>query len=115
MRTPRALLVQGASNHYDETMTQLARTGRPQRRWWWGVRRWCIDMSRGGDSTGDCSRFDDSDARWRTGAWCYLCDRAITTWSGRWPMTVDAKLAVQRHRAEHIQGRLDTSPTGDET
>lgn len=108
MKVPRALRLQGASGPEDETLLEIVRRGSPSRRWWWGIRRWWVndrDQVSGLDNRH--SAYADAN-RAQTGAWCYVCQAPIATWSSRWGITVTAKLAVQRHRTEHIQGRLDT-------
>lgn len=107
MRTPRAQQIQGHSNGDDDALTAIARRSSPGRRWWWGVRRWLkrevnvYDFGRAGEFEG----FPQD--TWQTGAWCYLCNAPIATWDRRWEITVTARLAIQRHRTDHIQGRLD--------
>jgi hypothetical protein len=77
---------------FDDQLTLKARARRGRVKHWWGRR------TRDG----------------HTGAWCYLCDAPITTWSGRWPMTEQARIAIGLHRIDHIQGRLDTSSTKEQ-
>lgn len=110
MRTPRALLIQGTSNGDDEQLLAVARRQGPSRRWWWGIRRWAdshlpadIEASADPDEMA-------AETVWKTGAWCYLCNAPIATWSSRWQVTETARLAVLAHRIEHIQGRLDMPP-----
>lgn len=86
MAAPTPAQLQGNSNGFDLELLALARSRRPQRRWWWGRRT----------------------IEHRTGAWCYLCQRFCATWSGRWRVPVIAQQAIQAHRTEHLQGRLDT-------
>jgi hypothetical protein len=38
----------------------------------------------------------------KTGAYCYVCDKMIATWDGKYPMTVAAINAVMEHRKKHI-------------
>jgi len=83
---PKAAEMQGGSNGADELLVLAARARESRRRWWWG------------------SRYKDR----RRGAWCYLCDRWIATWSSRWPITTQAIIEIRLHRTEHVQGRLDT-------
>ena len=86
--TGSAQSLQGRSNAADMVLTEEARLNTPRVRWWWG-RRW-----RDGQN----------------GAWCYLCDRMIATWSSKWPMTLTAVRAVNRHRRQHLQLALDSQP-----
>lgn len=85
---PRAAEIQGGSNTADGPLVLAARIVEPRRRWWWG------------------SRY----LQGKRGAWCYVCNEFITTWSGRWPITVTAQLEIRAHRTAHVQGRLDTPP-----
>lgn len=92
MPADRIVTLQGGSNGADALLVVRARAGNPRRRWWWGIR------TRDG----------------RSGAWCYLCDRFVATWSGRWPATVTASLEIAAHRTDHIQGTLPTVPATTE-
>lgn len=108
MNLPRAAELQGGSNDIDLSLVALARRRRPHVRWWWGRRNWqepgyTIDQVIADDTHGQpAGRIP------RNGAWCYLCDKAITSWSSSWPITEQAKAAIAAHRSEHIQRRLDT-------
>lgn len=108
MKAPRAAQLQAGSNGDDDALTAMVRSVRPQRRWWWGVRSWWVDLAGRGVSFTPPDAEDDSPIVPRRGAWCYLCDSPIVTWSSRWPVTEIALMAIRRHRSEHIQGRLDT-------
>ncbi len=41
------------------------------------------------------------------GAWCYLCDAHIATWSRRWPITAQARAKIAVHRRKHMLEHLD--------
>lgn len=85
---PTARLQQMRSGPEDDRLTQRAQLRRPGVKHWWGRRSY------------------------RAGAFalCYLCDETITTWSGRWPITVSAQLLIDVHRGRHLDegpGPLD--------
>lgn len=75
------------SDPSDDQLTALARQRNARRRHWWGRR------TRDG----------------HTGAWCYLCDQFVATWSGRWPQTESARLAIGAHRRLHLRELPDGS------
>jgi hypothetical protein len=97
-------------------MLLLARSRRPKVRWWWGVQWWHEPHVPSQQGPPPHTQPVSTDRVGRRGAWCYLCDKPIATWSGMWPVPEHAKAAIAVHRSDHIQGRLDTSPTthGDE-
>jgi hypothetical protein len=37
------------------------------------------------------------------GAYCYLCDKLIATWDGKYGMTKKARDAVMRHKKWHLE------------
>lgn len=112
---PVAAQVQGYSNELDHQMTQQARAGNGRRRWWWGVRKWRSLSNFPNYSPPDVTPELDDLATWLNGAWCYLCDRPIATWSSRWPVTEQAKALICLHRMSHIQERLDALLTLEAT
>lgn len=76
--------LQSVDGEPDDRLTALAQLGRPTVRHWWGRRQ------RPG---------------WN-GAVCYLCGSDIATWPSRWPITDEAKLAIDRHRTIEIAAHL---------
>lgn len=78
--TPWAARHQGDVVPGDIRMTELARLRHPAARWWWGWR---------------------ADAR-GSGAYCYLCDRYVSTWAHNWPMPLRAVAEVVEHRDQHL-------------
>lgn len=89
MIAARARDHQRHSDDRDTQLTRQARRRRPRISHWWG-RRW----------------FDH-----KNGAWCYLCDEFIATWSRRWPITEQARWEIDWHREQHLRGLLDTPTT----
>lgn len=86
LRMPRARVPNAARWQADiaageSELVALAQQGRERVAWWWGARA----------------------GRDGFGAWCYLCDRRIVTWSRRWPPTRTAIRAVMEHRTMHLQ------------
>jgi hypothetical protein len=69
----------------DAELTRRARRRRPRIKHWWG-RRW---QGR------------------QNGAYCYLCNDFIATWSSRWPITEQARQLIAWHREDHLLRRLD--------
>lgn len=113
--TPVAATLQLGAGPEDRDLTIKARAARPGVRWWWGVRKWWTPVQ-----SEESSPFavTDGEGGWTVqsnGAWCYLCDRPIATWSSRWPPTEQAKARIALHRTLHIQERLDAPPTAEET
>lgn len=108
---PTAQVVQGYSNGLDDQLVQLVRTRQPRARWWWGRRNWWRHQ----DGTPTFRPWDDvqqaDPPQPQFGAWCYVCNQPIVTWSSRWPMTQAAKAAIGRHRLSHLQGALDAPAT----
>lgn len=111
MRVPRAATLQGGSNPLDDALTHAARIGNPKRRWWWGLRSKVVPASELPDPGWLPSNPAEGDQVSTYGAWCYLCERYISTWSSRHPMPDRATMAIGEHRMAHLQGRLDTTPT----
>jgi len=114
MAPSKARAQQQGSNGEDDQLTLQARARRPKVRHWWGVRKW-----RTADDAYDPNELVAPDPAvtgivQRQGAWCYVCEKPIATWSSRWPMTEQAKAAVELHRLQHIQGRLDFPPQVEE-
>lgn len=81
---PAAARLQEIVTADDAILRSTAMIYRPGVRWWWGVRRSGIDNY----------------------AYCYLCGRPISHWSGRNRMTRIAVAAVQGHREAHIEHGL---------
>lgn len=110
-----ARAMQHGSNHDDDMLTARARLARPQRRHWWGRRRWWVRLDDPSEISFRRPGVDREDWVARTGAWCYLCEEPIATWSSRWPATARARLVVEAHRSQHLQGQLDLRPcTGED-
>lgn len=109
-RIPWARRQQEGSNGDDDGLTQLAQVRRPKVRHWWGRRHWYEDVRTTRPSQYAIEVGPGEYSEYRNGAWCYLCMSPIASWSSRWPMTAQARAAVQRHRTQHLQGRLDTAP-----
>lgn len=85
---------QGEVNVLDLALVPTAQLRHPGVRWWWGARQ----------------------ALEGFGAYCYLCDRIVTTWARNWPMTGAAKQAVLAHRdTAHVGGALNqgSEPAAD--
>lgn len=92
MRPTQAAQDQAYSNGHDDELLLAAKRRHPKVRWWWG------------------RRYRDR----INGAWCYLCDCHVATWSRRWPITETARLQIAAHRTDHLQGRLDRPATQPE-
>jgi hypothetical protein len=71
------------TNDYDNELWKLTEANHPLVAWWWNQR---TDISTG-----------------KRGAYCYICDKIICTFDGRWPMTRRAIIDVMKHREAHIQ------------
>lgn len=102
-----AAALQGGTNELDQELTRRARLQRPRVRHWWGRRSWREAVPAADLVAGHPYDHADPPSAARTGAWCYLCDRPITTWSSRWPVPEVAGARIAEHRNHHIQGRLD--------
>lgn len=87
MNAPRAREQQIDSDERDTRLTALACEGRPTVQHWWGRRT----------------------HQGRHGAFCYICNDIVATWSSRWPITERAKYKLHAHRAIHIRELLDGS------
>jgi hypothetical protein len=83
VKLPSAARRQGSVDELDLDMTEYARLRHPAVRWWWGERV----------------------VAGVNGAYCYLCDRQVTTWARQWPMTARAIAALFLHRREHSPHR----------
>jgi len=101
---------QGHSNGHDAELLAVARSRNGRVRWWWGRRRW-TQMDTNVYYVGDKGDYFTglTESTRHHGAWCYICNLPIATWSSKYPMTEAARAAVQNHRTDHIQGRLDTA------
>lgn len=101
--------LQGEADHRDNQLTVQARARIPKVRWWWGKRTWYEDI----DDPTRVSLSPDlgpgTVLRWRTGAWCYLCQAPIATWSSKWQITEQAKAQISLHRQQHLDGTLDSA------
>lgn len=105
----------GATNDDDQQLLAQARQTRPKVRWWWGRRNW--QDERVTITSGDGGALDVSAPSTVTvnGAWCYVCEAPIATWSSRYPVTEQALAAIRLHRTNHLQGRLDALPAEERT
>ena len=99
--------LQGASNGLDEQLTAKARLRRPRVKHWWGRRTWYENPENGFASPPGTPQPGPGAPGQRTGAWCYVCNTPIVTWSSRWPVPEIAVAAIAAHRTEHLQGTLD--------
>jgi len=88
LNTSIARVQQLQADYRDDQLTLRAQARRPGVRHWWGRRS----------------------LHGQHGAYCYLCDEHISTWSSRWPITVQAQVRIELHRQEHIRGELDAAP-----
>ena len=105
----------GATNDDDQQLLAQARQTRPKVRWWWGRRNWAeVRTIPAADLMASVGH--DIDQTYTTnGAWCYVCDSPITTWSSRYPVTEQALGAIRLHRTQHLQQRLDALTTEERT
>lgn len=111
----KARELQLGSNGNDDDLTHLARARRPKVRHWWGRRSWSEPADQQDSEAAGIEGGGPAKVRRLSGAWCYVCDSPIVTWSSRWPITEQARAAIAAHRSAHIQGQLDLPPhPGDE-
>jgi hypothetical protein len=92
----------------DDVLTLQARLRNPKVKHWWGRRAW-NESPEPADMNTTASPAEV--ATWhvvRTGAWCYLCRKPITTWSSRYPITEQARAQIDLHRREHVRAALDS-------
>lgn len=107
---PIACQIQGEHDERDLLITaQVYRTGRGLS-WWWGKRNW-VDTSEGPILfRGPWKGRDGMASQVQSGAWCYVCDRPVTTWPGRWPITAAALVELLAHREYHLRELARTAP-----
>lgn len=86
LKLPLAAKWQESTIPFDWSLTERARLIHPTCVWWWGAR--AIDGT--------------------FGAWCYLCERHVTTWHRAFPITQGAITAILTHRDLHLMGRIQT-------
>lgn len=77
---PYAATLQGETSLADLGLLNRARLRHDRIRWWWGERKL---------------------PGWH-GAYCYLCDRTITEWDTRYPITKGAQADILDHRDGHL-------------
>lgn len=92
MAVPVARRQQLVWGRHDVQLTRLARQHTPGISNWWG------------------RRFKHG----RNGAWCYICEHFVATWSSRSPITVEARQVLHEHRVWHIGRLLDGRPPEQE-
>ena len=77
---PWAARQQRTVNGWDELFTLRVQVEHPRVAHWWGQR-----------TVGNVH-----------GAWCYICDRMVTSWARSYPVTYMARATIEAHRNEHI-------------
>lgn len=86
---PYAAKLQGEQIMGDLGLLAGARLRHDRIRWWWGERKL---------------------NEWH-GAYCYLCDRPITEWDTRYPITESARADILDHRDGHLARTIPTPGT----
>lgn len=75
---------------WEDDLVAAGRVGHPTIAWWHGYRMTPVAF----------------------GAFCYVCDTLICSWSRRWPITNKAKTAIEdhkmAHRAQMVSARIST-------
>lgn len=75
----RAVRAQLAVYDWEGELVDLAQATHPRVSWWHGWRMTYVAF----------------------GAQCYVCDRLITSWSRRWPITQKAQREIEAHKLFH--------------
>ncbi len=71
---------QSETSEEDNSLWNATEKKHPLCHWWWGRRI----------------------MGYKTGAYCYLCDKMIVTWDGKYPIPVKARKAIMEHRRNHL-------------